>query len=262
MRELSRMMKTIFGIAAGVVAIGLTAGASAQEHATPELLERDWHFQGVFGTFDRAAAQRGLQVYREVCSTCHALDYVSFRTLEDLGFTEDEVSAIAAEYTVMDGPNDSGEMFERPGRASDYFPPPFPNEEAARASNGGAYPPNLSLITKARADGPSYVYSLLHGYEDPPEGEPEREGLYYNKYFPGHWIAMAAPLYPDGVSYSDGTPASIDQMAYDLVNFLEWTAEPKLEERKETGVKAILFLVVLTALLYLTKRKVWSAVQH
>ncbi len=231
--------------------------ASAQEAAPP--LQRSWSFEGFFGTFDRSAAQRGLQVYREVCQTCHGLEYVAFRNLEALGFTEDEVSAIAAEYQITDGPNDEGEMFERPGRASDHFPSPFPNDQAARLANGGALPPDLSLITKARADGTNYVFSLLQGYEDPPPGEEGLEGLYYNSYFPNHWIAMPPPLFEDGIAYADGSTASIEQMASDVAMFLTWAAEPTLEARKQTGLKALLFLIILTGLFYATKRKIWAA---
>jgi cytochrome c1 len=244
-----------------VLALGLAGPARAAGEAV-EPLDVDWHFQGLFGQFDRAAAQRGLQVYREVCAACHALEFVAFRTLEDLGYSEDQVKALAAEYTVTDGPNDQGEMFDRPARPSDNFPPPYPNEPAARAANGGAYPPNLSLITKAREDGPSYVYSLMLGYTEAPAEEEAREGMYYNKYFPSHWLAMPQPLYEEGVTYTDGTPATIEQMSYDVVNFLHWAAEPKLEARKSTGLSLLLFLIALTALLYMTKRKIWAQVEH
>jgi ubiquinol-cytochrome c reductase cytochrome c1 subunit len=232
--------------------------AGAAEEAVP--LQRDWSFEGLFGTYDRSAAQRGLQVYREVCQSCHGLQYIAFRNLEALGFTEDEVGAIAAEYQIADGPNDEGEMYERPGRPSDRFPSPFPNEQAARLTNGGALPPDLSLITKARADGTNYVYSLLQGYEEPPPGEEGLEGLYYNAYFPNHWIAMPPPLFDDGVTYADGSSTSIEQMASDLGVFLTWTAEPTLEERKQTGLKVLLFLIILTGLFYATKRKIWGHV--
>ena len=244
-------------LVAGLSLIGASGPAGAQEAAP--LLQRDWSFEGFFGTFDRSAAQRGLQVYREVCQTCHGLEYVAFRNLEELGFTEDEVRAIAAEYQITDGPNDEGEMFERPGRPSDTFPPPFPNDQAARLANGGALPPDLSLITKARADGTNYVFSLLQGYEEPPPGEEGLEGLYYNAYFPNHWIAMPPPLFEDGVAYADGSTASIEQMASDVAMFLTWAAEPTLEARKQTGLKVLLFLIILTGLFYATKRKIWAA---
>lgn len=232
---------------------------AAGEEVTP--IQRSWSHDGIFGTFDRAAAQRGFQVYREVCAACHGLDYVAFRNLRELGFGEDEIRALAAEYQVVDGPDDFGDMFERPGRPSDHLPSPYPNEQAARAANNGAYPPELSLITKARFDGPDYVYSLMVGYQEPPADAPEGpEGTYYNAYFPGHWIAMPEPLYDEAVEYADGTTASVDQMASDLAVFLTWAGEPTLEARKRTGLKVMLFLIVLTALLYASKRKIWAAV--
>jgi ubiquinol-cytochrome c reductase cytochrome c1 subunit len=236
-----------------------TAGTVRAQEEQAALLGRAWSFEGFFGTYDRSAAQRGLQVYREVCATCHGLKYVAFRNLEALGFSEDEVSAIAAEYQITDGPNDEGEMFERPGRASDRFPSPFPNDAAARLANGGALPPDLSLITKARADGTNYLYSLLQGYEDPPPGEEGLEGSYYNLYFPNHWIAMPPPLFDDGVEYADGSSATIEQMSSDVSMFLTWAAEPTLEARKQTGLKVLLFLVILTGLFYATKRKIWAS---
>lgn len=243
-------------ILAGLVTAGDTVHAAEGQAA---LLSRPWSFEGFFGTFDRSAAQRGLQVYREVCSTCHGLKYVAFRNLEALGFSQDEVAAIAAAYQIPDGPNDEGEMYERPGRASDHFPSPFPNDAAARLANGGALPPDLSLITKARADGSNYLYSLLQGYQDPPPGVEELEGSYYNLYFPNHWIAMPPPLFDDGVEYADGSSATIEQMSSDVSMFLTWAGEPTLEARKQTGLKALLFLVILTGLFYATKRKVWAS---
>jgi ubiquinol-cytochrome c reductase cytochrome c1 subunit len=252
------MLRTMLvrALIVGGLSMAAAAPTGAAEEAEP--IQRDWSFEGFFGTYDRSAAQRGLQVYREVCQSCHALKYIAFRNLEDLGFTEEEVEAIATEYQVTDGPNDDGEMFERPGRPSDHFPPPFPNDEAARLANGGALPPDLSLMTKARADGTNYVYSLLQGYEEPPAGEEGLEGLYYNAYFPNHWIAMPPPLFDEGVAYADGSTASIEQMAGDVSTFLTWTAEPHLEARKQTGLKVLLFLIILTGLLYATKRKIWA----
>ncbi len=244
-----------------LVAAGLTTAAGtaqAQGEAVP--IQRSWQHDGFFGTYDRSAAQRGLQVYREVCSACHGLKYIAFRNLEALGYTGDEAKAIAASYQITDGPNDEGEMFERPGKLPDHFPSPFPNDEAARFANGGALPPDLSLITKAREDGTDYVYSLLQGYEEPPAGEKGLEGLHYNAYFPGHWIAMPQPLTDGAVEYADGSSNSIEQMASDVAVFLSWTAEPTLEERKRTGLKVILFLVILTGLFYATKRKIWAHV--
>jgi ubiquinol-cytochrome c reductase cytochrome c1 subunit len=252
-------MKTL--LAASILAAGAcvnVTGAHAAGAAV-DLLQKSWPHSGVFGAFDKAAAQRGFQIYREVCASCHSLKYVAFRNLEDLGFSEDGVKALAAEYTVIDGPDDEGEMIERPGKPFDYLPSPYPNENAARAANGGAYPPDLSLITKARADGTNYIYSLLLGYSDEPPADVELgEGMNYNAYFPGHQIAMAQPLYEDAVEYVDGTATTLEQHASDVATFLTWTAEPKLEERKGMGLKVMIFLVILTGLFYATKRKIWS----
>jgi ubiquinol-cytochrome c reductase cytochrome c1 subunit len=253
-------MSRIATVAATVLLVlGLAAGHAARAvEGALEPIERSWPHDGLFGAFDRSAAQRGLQVYREVCSVCHSLDYIAFHNLTALGFSEDEARSLASEYTVIDGPDDAGEMFERPGQLTDRFPPPYPNEQAARAANGGALPPDLSLITKARADGTDYVYSLLLGYVEPPEGEEGPEGMYYNLYFPGHWIAMPPPLSEGQVAYADGTEATLEQMSNDVTTFLTWAAEPTLEARKQTGLKVMLFLIVLTGLLYATKRKVWT----
>jgi ubiquinol-cytochrome c reductase cytochrome c1 subunit len=246
-----------FGAAALVLAAG-ALDASAQIAEAPEPIEVDWAHNGILGTFDRAAAQRGFQVYREVCAACHSLDFIAFRNLAGLGFSEEEVRALAAEYSVEDGPDDSGEMFERPAVPADPLPPPYPNPEAARAANGGALPPDLSLITKARAGGADYLYSLLVGYEDPPADAEGPPGTYYNAYFPGHWLAMPPPLSEGLVSYADGTEATLPQMAADVATFLTWAGEPTLEQRKQSGLKVMLFLIVLTGLCYATMRKVWA----
>ena len=241
----------------------LLAGLAAASAARAEdLLNPHWTFTGPFGTFDRAAAQRGFQVYKEVCSTCHALSLLYYRNLTALGFTEDEVKAIAAGYKVQDGPNDQGEMFERPARPSDPFVKPFANEKAARASNNGAYPPDLSLITKAREGGPDYVYSILNGYGDMPQGFKLSEGMNYNKYFAAgeHQIAMPQPLQPNQVTYADGTPSTLPQEAHDVVTFLAWASEPELEARHRIGLESMIFLVLLTVLLYAVKRKVWASI--
>jgi ubiquinol-cytochrome c reductase cytochrome c1 subunit len=256
MRNLMSGLRTV-GAAALVIAASALQ-ASAQIAEAPELIEVDWAHDGIFGAFDRAAAQRGFQVYREVCSACHGLTYVAFRNLADLGFSEEQVRALAAEYSVEDGPDDSGEMFERPALPADPIPPPYPNPQAARAANGGALPPELSLITKARAGGSDYVYSLLVGYEDPPAEAEAPEGLYYNAYFPGHWIAMPPPLSEGLVAYADGTEATVPQMAADVTTFLTWAGEPTLEQRKQSGLKVMLFLLVFSGLCYATMRKVWA----
>lgn len=251
--------KTLVAASILTAGCGLTFEQASAAGAAVDLLEKSWSHDGPFGTYDRAAAQRGFQVYKEVCAGCHSLDFIAFRNLADLGFNEDEVKAVAAEYEVTDGPDDDGEMFERPARPSDHMPAPYPNQNAARAANGGAYPPDLSLMAKARPNGTNYVYSLLQGYEEELPADVELgEGMSYNAYYPGHQIAMAQPLYEESVEYADGTPATLEQHANDVAVFLTWAAEPKLEERKGTGLKAMMFLVLLTGLFYATKRKIWS----
>ncbi|MCH8154299.1 MAG: cytochrome c1 [Proteobacteria bacterium] len=250
------MRKLSIGVAAALL-FGLQAGAALAAEGK-ELPERDWSFSGIFGQFDRGAMQRGLQVYREVCSGCHGLRFIAFRNLAALGYGEDEIKAIAADYSIVDGPNEEGEMFERPGRPSDRFPSPFPNDKAAAANNNGAVPPDLSLIVKARTGGADYVHGLLTGYAEPPEGLEILEGQNYNLYFPGNVTAMAPPLFEDAVEYGDGTPATVEQMATDVATFLAWTAEPEMEERKSMGIGVMLFLLVFTGVLYAVKRKVWA----
>ena len=240
--------------------IGSAAGGTALAAEAPTPPELHWSFQGIFGTYDRAALARGFQVYKEICSACHSMNLMHYRNLQDIGFSEDQVKQIAASVQVTDGPNDAGDMFERPGRPSDTFKPPFANENAARAANNGALPPDLSLIVKARKGGPDYVDGILTGFSDPPADMKMAQGMYYNKYFPGHQIAMPPPLSDGAVTYPDGTKATVDQMASDVSNFLAWASEPKLEERHFIGVKSVLFLIVLTVLLYGAKRKIWAAV--
>ena len=250
-------MRTIwkFALAAAMVVVGTTAQAAGDVEQPKDI---KWSHDGPFGTYDRASVQRGLQVYREVCSSCHSLRLVAFRTLRDIGLNEDEVKAVAAEYDITDGPNGDGDMFDRPGKPSDYFPSPFANSNAARASNNGALPPDFSLIVKARPGHSDYLYSLITGYSDPPADVTLGDGMSYNPYFPGHQIAMAAPLSDDAVEYADGTSATVDQMARDVVSFLAWAGDPYMEQRRGLGVKVVLFLVILTLLLYAAKRKVWS----
>jgi ubiquinol-cytochrome c reductase cytochrome c1 subunit len=248
-------------VLAAAMALGLAQPAFAAGEAIV-LPQQKWNFGGIFGTFDRAAAQRGFQVYKEVCAACHAAKQLSYRNLSELGLTEDEVKAIAAGYQVKDGPNDNGEMFERPGRPSDRFVRPYPNEQAARAAQNGAYPPDLSLMVKARADGANYLHALLTGYADPPAGMTMGQGMNYNKYFPGHQIAMVAPLADDRVTYADGTKATLDQMSRDVTTFLAWAAEPELETRRAMGVRMILFLLILTVLAYGVKKKIWADLKH
>lgn len=217
-----------------------------------------WPFEGIFGKFDRQSAQRGLQVYLEVCSACHALNHLYYRNLSGIGFSEAEIAAIAAKYNVKVGPNAQGEMYERPAIPSDMFARPYPNEEAARASNNGAYPADLSLIVKAREHGANYVYSILTGYTDPPSDFKLLSGLYYNPYFPNKQIAMPPPLTNGQVTYLDGTPSTVEQMAKDLVIFLQYAAEPEMESRKAMGLKVLLYLFVFTILFMIAKKRVWS----
>jgi len=240
------------------VAALLPHAASASEGAPKQL---EWSFDGPFGTFDRAQLKRGFQVYKEVCAACHSLKYVHYRNLgEDGGpeFSEAEVKAIAAEATVADGPNNDGEMFERPGEPKDKIAAPFANDLAARAANNGSLPPDLSLMTKARKDGVNHLHSILTGYADPPEGVTLAEGMLYNPYFPGGQIAMPTPLSDDQVEYADGTAATADQMSRDVTAFLAWTAEPKLEHRHALGLKVMIFLVLFAGLLYASYRRVWK----
>ncbi|MBI08794.1 MAG: cytochrome c1 [Rhodospirillaceae bacterium] len=225
-----------------------------------EIPKRDWSFQGIFGTYDRVSMQRGLQIYKENCSGCHSLNLIYFRNLTDLGYTEAQVKAFAAEYEVQDGPNDEGEMYTRPALPRDRFVKPFPNDNAARAGNNGALPPDLSLMVEARVGGPNYVYALLTGYADAPAGTALMEGMNYNKSFPGQQIAMAAPLSEDGIEYEDGTKATIEQQAEDIVTFLAWASEPNMEERKKMGIKVLIFLIVLTGILIAVKKRVWADV--
>lgn len=247
----------------GAVAVAQPALAAGDHGGETALPHTHFHFDGVFGTVDRAAAQRGFQVYRQVCAACHSLHQLSYRHLAEIGLSDAQVRAVAAAVTVNDGPNDEGQMFERPGRPSDRFRSPFANEAAARAANNGAAPPDLSVITKAREHGAAYIQGLLTGYGEPPAGVQLGQGMNYNRYFPGNQIAMAPPLHTEGqVEYADGTKATVEQMAADVANFLQWAAEPEMEARKRLGVKMILFLIVLLGLAYATKRKIWSNVAH
>ena len=224
--------------------------------------QMSWEFEGIFGRFDKASIQRGYQVYREVCSACHSMKQMSFRNLADIGFESNEIKQIASEYLVTDGPNEDGEMFERAGLPSDKFVAPYANEQAARSANGGAYPPDLSLIIKARHDGANYVYSLLSGYKEVPEGFNLATGKNYNPYFEGRQISMPPPILEDNqVEYKDGTYATKEQMIIDVVNFLQYSAEPEMEQRKKMGVRTMIFLVLLLIVLVLAKRAIWQQVK-
>ncbi len=279
-----------FGIAP-LVALGVTMGgafAAGGGEGEPEHFpihhpkQEKWTFSGPFGTYDKGQLQRGLKVYKEVCSACHSMNLVAFRTLEDLGYSPEQVKAFAAEYEVQDGPNADGEMFTRKAIPTDHFPSPFANANAAAAANNGAAPPDFSLIAKARAvergfptfifdiftqyaeAGPDYIHSLLTGYdEQPPAGMHVPEGTHYNPYFiAGKSLAMAMPLSDDQVTYDDGSPQTVDQYARDVSAFLMWAAEPHLEDRKKTGFRVIIFLILFAGLVYIAKRSVWSDVKH
>ena len=226
-----------------------------------EFIKNNWSFEGVFGTFDRASLQRGYQVYQEVCSGCHSVQHLSYRNLSEKGgpeFSLDEAKAIAAQFEVTDGPNEDGEMFVRPGRLSDKFVSPFQNVKAAAAANGGAYPPDMSVLVKARKGGADYIYSLLLGYEEAPAGYELDDGVYYNKYMSGHKIMMADPLSDGAIEYTDGTKTSKAQMAKDITTFLVWASDPHLEARHKMGFKVFFYLIILLTLVYLSKQKVWS----
>ena len=228
-----------------------------------KLLEVDWSFKGITGKFDRSSLQRGYQVYTEVCASCHSMNLVSYRNLGEPGgpeFSVDQVKAIAANFEVEDGPNADGEMFTRPGRPSDKFVSPYPNVQAATAANGGAYPPDMSVLVKARKGGSDYIYSVLMGYEDPPAGFELEDGVYYNKYMDGKKIKMSNPLSEGIVTYSDGTIATEAQMAKDVTTFLTWTAEPHLETRHKMGVKVLIFLTIFSFLVYLSMKRIWSRI--
>ena len=255
--RLNSLLVKIFFIAF-VTAI---SNSAYSEEKKIEFIKNDWSFEGIFGTFDRSSLQRGYQVYQEVCSGCHSIQHLSYRNLSEKGgpeFSLDEAKAIAAQFEVTDGPNDDGEMFTRPRRLSDKFVNPFPNIQAATAANGGAYPPDMSVLVKARKGGADYIYSLLLGYEEAPAGYELDDGVYYNKYIPGNKIMMSKPLSEGAVEYSDGTQATEAQMAKDVVTFLSWAAEPNLEARHKMGFKVFIFLIILLTLVYFSKQKVWS----
>ena len=231
---------------------------------TPKLLKTDWTFKGLFGKYDRASLQRGYQVYTEVCAACHSMQYLSYRNLAEPGgpeFTEEEAKFIAAGFEVLDGPNSEGEMFTRPAKLSDKFVMPYDNVEAAKAANGGAYPPDMSVLAKARKGGADYIYSLLLGYEDPPANIKLDDGVYYNKFMYGNKIKMPVPLSDGLVEYTDGTEATEQQMAKDITVFLMWSAEPHLETRHKTGFRVIVYLIILSILVFLTMKKIWSRVE-
>ncbi|MGE0151294.1 MAG: cytochrome c1 [Reyranellaceae bacterium] len=285
--------KNMLRLAALAVAGSLLAApALAAESSGPKPAAQKWSFDGLFGTYDRAALQRGYQVYKDVCAACHGLSLVAYRDLRDIGLSDNQIKDAIKDIQVTDGPNDQGEMFERPALLSDRFKKPYPNEQAAIAANG-ALPPDLSLLAKARIveaggvpvlksfaakiryGGPDYIYGVLVGYKELDKLSPaEREkyhlaadfkladGQYFNEYFKGHAIRMPPPLTEGGVTFLDGAPATVAAMAHDVTTFLTWAAEPRMEQRKQTGAKVVLFLLVLAGLMYLVKRKVWANVPH
>ncbi|MGJ3233153.1 MAG: cytochrome c1 [Oceanicaulis sp.] len=265
-------IKRLLAAAAGVLVVGAPLAWAAGEYKKPEPYDFAW--EGPFATFDQAQLQRGYHVYSQVCSACHGMRQLDFRHLgmeggpfhmEDFPNPNENpvVRAIAAEYTIEDGPNEFGDMFERPGRPSDDFPYPYANQQQARAANGGAYPPDLSVIVKARKGGPEYIRSLLLGYDqEPPADLDIRPGNYYNPYMSGQVIAMPPQLYPDLVEYEDGTEATPEQMATDITAFLTWAGEPHMEARKRMGLMVMIYLLILAGLLYASYRQVWSRVKH
>lgn len=281
------MLRKVIALAA--LGLAFTAGQAAASSAPEEPRNVHWSFEGPLGKFDKAQLQRGYKVYREVCSACHAMSLMSFRNLGQKGgpFYEERypnpndnpyVKALAADIQVGDIDSETGDAIQRPATSADRFPSPFPNEAAARGSNGGAMPPDLSVIIKARHSGPQYVYSVLTGYANPPAGLTVPPGQYYNPYFPGDvaafwkgdhdhvpkggFLAMAPPLGTDKVTFDDGRPSTVDQQAKDVVAFLAWAAEPKMEERKQFGLAAMIYLLLLTVLLWFSYKRVWRNVAH
>lgn len=238
------------------VALMFITNASANDAIKPK--EMQWMFDGITGKFDYEAIQRGFKVYKEVCSACHSVKLVAFRNLEQIGFSEEQVKSLASEYDVQDGPNDEGQMYKRPGRPSDNIPGPYANDKEARATNNGALPPDLSLIIKARENGANYVYSLLTGFSNPPANVKLGDNMHYNPYFPGEQIAMTPPLISEGqVTFDDGTKATVEQMAHDVVNFLQWTAEPEMQERKSIGLRVLTFVGVMAILMWFANKAIW-----
>ena len=281
------------------VAVACSLGAATLTLATPapvlaagqtaDIAQQKWSFTGMFGHFDRAQLQRGYKVYKDVCAVCHSMNRVYFRNLVQAGgpqFPEASVKALAATFQVLDGPNDQGAMFKRPARLSDAFPAPFKNDQEARAANGGALPPDMSVIVKARSahkevpfylapfkwvkeialgyeeGGADYMYALLTGYGKPPAGMKLATGMQYNSVFAGHQIAMPPPLSKGLVKYTDGSPETVEQYSKDVTAFLAWAADPTLEHRKGLGLQVLIYLLILTIILYLAKRRVWSKIEH
>jgi cytochrome c1 len=281
--------RSFIPLAAALTALALIGSPASAAESQAVIHKQDWTFGGIVGYFDRPQLRRGYMVYKGVCAACHGLKQVYFRNLGEPGgpeFSEANVGQFASEAQVTDGPNDDGEMFQRPGKPADRIPSPYPNDKAAAAAQNGAVPPDLSVMAKARTyerhaawymepftwlsdiftayqeAGPDYLYALLTGYEEPPADFQLAPGMSYNKAFPGHQIAMPNPLSDGQVEYTDGTPATVENYARDVSAFLMWTAEPKLEERKRMGLKVLVYLIILAGLLYLSKRAIWRNVEH
>lgn len=275
------MSRTIIVLSLGLTLAATAVPAVAQEQAPPPPPRQSWSFAGPLGVYDPEQLQRGFKVYKEVCSNCHSMNYLAFRNLADPGgpgFTDAQVEALAATYKIKDV-DEQGNPTERPGRPADYFPPPFPNELAAKAANGGTAPPDMSTLAKARGYyrgfpwfifdaftsyqelGPDYIDAIIRGFESPPPGFKVPPGGHYNKYFPGHVIAMPPPLQDGQVTYDDGAPQTVEQYAKDVAAFLMWVSEPKLDQRHRLGFQVLIFLGVLSGLLYFTKKKVWHEVE-
>jgi ubiquinol-cytochrome c reductase cytochrome c1 subunit len=255
-----RSVFTGAALLAGAALLVSVSPARAQEGVEPP--SQKWSFQSIFGTYDLAAAQRGFQIYSEVCSNCHSMNQMYYRNLSEIGLTQEQIKAVAAAVQVPAGLNDQGEAVEGPGTPASRFRAPFPNEKAARASNNGALPPDLSLIVNARPGGPNYVFGILTGYGDAPADIKMQDGMNYNKYFPGHQIAMPQPLSDGQMTYADGTANTLDQEAHDVVTFLSFVSNPELVERKKIGARIVLFLILMTGVTYAVKRRVWADVHH
>jgi len=257
-------MKNILKFIFFITVLTITGFDSIASEQSQKLLNPGWSFKGFFGKFDRSSLQRGYQVYTEVCAACHSMKYLSYRNLTQQGgpeFSEDQAKIIASQFEVIDGPNSEGDMFTRPARLSDNFVGPYDNEEAAKSANGGAYPPDMSVLVKARKGGASYIYSILLGYDDPSPDVSLEDGVYYNAYMSGNKIKMSKPLFENLVQYSDGTQATEKQMAKDVSTFLVWAAEPNLEQRHKMGFRAVLYLIIITILVYFSMKKIWSRIE-
>ena len=287
--SLGMIAAAMFGatlFAAPVSCLAEEPAAAAASHEAPIPPRQDWSFAGFFGKYDQAQLQRGFQVFREVCSNCHSADHLAFRNLAEPGgpeFSVEQVKALAAQYKIKDGPNDAGDMFERPGRPSDYWPSAFANANQARTANSGALPPDMSVLAKARGikrgfpwfifealpgfayqeQGVDYIVALMTGYEDDaPKGVTLDAGQNFNHYFPGNKLMMPKPLSDGQVAYTDGAPQTLQQYSKDVAAFLMWTAEPKLDVRKKTGFRVLIVLAILAGLFYATKKRIWADVQH